>query len=223
MALATSSNKNEAEQAMIKSQQLLLQHNIDVRNIEDAEDEKIFLKRIMKQTKKDAKMRSIAHILETFFVNIVFNRRENFTYLEAVGSAINVEIAEYVASTLEHKLDVLWDQTKKQQHGLKGSIAKNSFFIGVAKGYCDKINFLKKQYDSSTSNALILIEKKLQDAQAMVYQRLAKSSSQASYCSKSAWLGEQAGRDLNINPAVNNHAKNSETYLSFRSAADATS
>lgn len=112
MALATSSNEHEAQQAMIKSQQLLLKHNIDFRNIEDGEDEKIFLKRIMKQTKKNAKMRSIAQILGTFFVNIVYNRREGFTYLEVVGSATNVEIAEYVATTLEHKLDALWDQTK---------------------------------------------------------------------------------------------------------------
>ena len=33
MALSTSSNKNEAEQAMIKSQQLLLKHNIESRYI----------------------------------------------------------------------------------------------------------------------------------------------------------------------------------------------
>jgi hypothetical protein len=216
MALATSSNKHEAEQAMIKSQQLLLKHNIDLNNIENDEDEKIFLKRIMKQTKKNAKMRSIAQILETFFVNTVYNRREGFTYLEVVGNATNVEIAEYVANTLEHKLDTLWDQTKKQQTGLKGTIAKNSFFIGVAKGYCNKINFLKRQYDCNTSHALILIEKKLKDAEAMVYQRLSKSSSHASYCSKSSWLGEQAGRELNINPAVNNYPNNSDTYLSFQ-------
>jgi hypothetical protein len=39
MALATSSNKHEAEQAMIKSHQLLLKHNIDVSNIVDDEEE----------------------------------------------------------------------------------------------------------------------------------------------------------------------------------------
>lgn len=216
MALATSSNKHEAEQAMIKSQQLLLKHNIDVSNVEDDEEEKIFLKRIMKQTKKSAKMRSIAQILGTFFVNTVYNRSEGFTYLEVVGSATNVEIAEYVAKTLERELDTLWDQAKEQQPDLKGAIAKNSFFIGVARGYCNKIHFLKRQYDTNTSNALILIEKKLKYATAMAYPQLSKSSSHASYCSKSSQLGEQAGRELNINPAVNNYSNNSETYLSFQ-------
>ena len=69
MALATSSNKHEAEQAMIKSQQLLLKHNIESKYIGGEDEEKIFLKRIMKQKKENAKMRSIANILETFFVN----------------------------------------------------------------------------------------------------------------------------------------------------------
>jgi len=216
MALAASNNKNEAEQAMIKSQQLLLKHNIDFRNNEGEDDEKIFLKRIMKQKKKNAKMHAIAKILETFFVNTVYNRQEGFTYLEIVGSAVNIEIAEYVANTLQHKLDTLWNQAKKQQLSLKGTIAKNSFFLGVAQGYCNKIHFLKRQYNSNTSTALIVIEKKLEDTKAMVYPRLTASNSHARYCSESSRLGEQAGRQLNINPAVNNPPKNSEAYLSFQ-------
>lgn len=216
LALATSSNKHEAEQAMIKSQQLLLKHNIDFRNIEDEEDEKIFLKRVIKQKKENAKMRSIANILETFFVSTIYNRQEGCIYLEVIGSATNVEIADYVANALQQQLDILWTQTKKQQPGLKGAIAKNSFFLGVAQGYCNKINFLKKQYDSNTSTALILIEKKLQDAKEMVYQRLIKSTSNARYCSRSSWLGEQAGRGLNINPAVSNYSNNSKKYISFQ-------
>lgn len=216
MALATSSNKHEAEQAMIKSQQFLLKHNIDFKNIEDEDDEKIFLKRIMKQKKESAKMRSIAKILETFFVNTVYNRKNGCIYLEVIGNSTNVEIAEYVANTLQHQLDVLWNQAKKHQPDLKGTIAKNSFFIGVAQGYCNKINFLKRQYDRNTSNALILIEKKLQNAEAIVYQRLTKGKSHARYCSKSSWLGEQAGKELNINPAVSNYSKHSESYLSFQ-------
>jgi hypothetical protein len=104
MALATSSNKNEAEQAMIKSQQLLLKYNIESKYIDGEDDEKIFLKRIMKQKKENAKMRSIATILETFFVNVVYSRAGDFIYLEILGNAVNIEIAEYVAEVL-HKGD----------------------------------------------------------------------------------------------------------------------
>lgn len=216
MALATSHNKHEAELAMIKSQQLLLKHNIDVKNIEDQEDEKIFLKRILKQKKENAKLRSIAKILETFFVNTIYNHKEGCIYLEVIGSATNVEIAEYVANTLELQLDLMWEQTKKQEPALKGIVAKNSFFLGVAQGYCNKIHFLKKQYDKNTSNALILIEKKLQDAKAMVYPRLSSRKSSARYCSKSSWLGEQAGSKLNINPAVNNVRNKAEIFITLK-------
>lgn len=216
LALTASNNKYEAEQAMIKSQQLLLKHNIDAKNVEDAGDEKIFLKRIMKQKKENAKMRSIAHILETFFVNTVYRRSEGCVYLEIIGSATNIEIAEYVAGTLQTQLDLLWKQTQKEQTNLKGVVAKNSFFLGVAKGYCDKINFLKKQYDHTTSNALVLIEKKLQHAQEMVYERLTKSKSNGRHCSQSSRLGEQAGKGLSINPAVKDSgSRSANTFIAF--------
>ncbi len=210
MALSSSSSKNESEQAMVKSQQLLLKHNINSRYITD--EEKIILKRIMKQKRDNAKMRSIAKILKTFFVNTVYNRIEGFTYLEIIGNAINVEIAEYVASFLNHELDRLWKLAKKQSL-LTGQTAKNSFLLGVAKGYCDKIQALKRQHDNNTSNALMIIEKMLEDAESMVYPRLTKSRSYSQHCANSAQLGEQAGSQLSINPALNNSAKNSGAYL----------
>ncbi len=212
MALANSSNKNEAEQAMIKSQQLLLKHNIESKYIGNDDDEKMFLKRIIQQKQKDAKMRTIAKILETFFVSSVFKRIGDFTHLEILGSAVNIQIAEYVADVLLQKLDPLWNQTK-QEHELKGIVAKNSFFLGLAKGYCDKINFLKKSYQTDVSHALIVIEKKLKEAQAMAYPRLTFERSQRSYCHEASQLGELAGRQLNINPALRENAKNSGAFL----------
>lgn len=202
MALASSSNQNEAEQAMIKSQQLLLKHNIDAKYVGGEEEEKVFLKRIFKQKKENAKMRSIARILETFFVNIVYFRSSGFIYLEIVGSEVNIEIAEYVANFLGDELEKIWDQTRQQHQGLKGMVAKNSFFLGIAKGYCNKINSLKRQYNSDVCNALMIIEKKLIEAKAMIYPRLSSCKSNASHCHLSSALGEQAGRQLSINPAI---------------------
>lgn len=213
MALATSSNEHEAEQAMIKSQQLLLKHNIDTRYLESEEEEKIFLKRILKQKKENAKMRSIATILETFFVSTVYSRGDGFIYLEIVGSGVNVEIAEYVANFLDQELENRWEQAKRQFIGLKGMVAKNSFLLGIAKGYCNKINSLKRGYHSDVSRALMVIEKKLVEAKAMVYPRLRFSSSNARYCPESSALGERVGRELNINPGISSPAKNSGALL----------
>lgn len=201
MALATSSNKHEAEQAMIKSQELLLKHNLEYRG---EDDEKVCLKRILKQKRENAKMRAIAKILETFFVSTVYHRASDFIYLEILGDEVNVEIAEYVAGFLEHELDHLWNQTD-----LKGQLAKNSFFLGLATGYCNKIQALKRTYNQ---NALILLDKKLIEAKAMAYSHLSKVRSRSGHCRESALLGEQMGRALNIKPAVTN---NSQKLLSY--------
>ena len=214
MALATSSNKHEAEQAMIKSQQLLLKHNIESKYIGGEDDEKIFLKRIMKQKNKNAKMRSIANILETFFVSVVYNRIGDFTYLEIMGNAVNIEIAEYVANVLHCELDKLWYQAQRQAN-LRGTVAKNSFFIGLAKGYCNKVQALKREYNNDVTNALMVIEKKLIDAREMVYQRLSSTKSCASHCWESSAVGEQMGRQLNINPAINKSSNNTEALIAY--------
>jgi len=210
MALTTSSSKNEAEQAMIKSQQLLLKHCVDSKDIENEDEERFVLKRIMKQKKENAKMRSVGKILETFFVSVVYRRAESDTYLEVLGNAVNVEIAEYVAETLYREMDKLWIQAQ-QQACLKGRIAKNSFFLGIAKGYCNKIQALTRDYNSDTTNALIVIEKKLTDAKALAYQRLYSKRSRVGYCQESSILGEQAGKALNFTPAVKN--KSSKSFL----------
>lgn len=213
MALATSSNKNEAEQAMIKSQQLLLKHNIESRYIGGEEEEKIFLKRILKQKKENAKLRSIAVILGTFFVSTVYRRSDDYIYLEILGSAVNVEIAEHVAIVLYDEMENLWSQAQDQAN-LSGMVAKNSFFLGLAKGYCDKVQALKRDYDNAVMNALMVIENQLIDAKALVYQRLSTTKSRSHYCPESSAVGEQMGRQLNINPAINK-SSNSAALIAF--------
>jgi hypothetical protein len=207
MSLATSNNEHEAEQAMIKSQQLLLKYNIDSRYMERTDEERVFLKRILKQKKENAKMRSIARILETFFVNTIYSRSAGFIYLEIVGSEVNIEIAEYVAAYLDRELEILWEISKQKHVGLKGAIAKNSFFLGIAKGYCNKIHSLKREYSEEVSEALMVIEKKLIDAKGMIYSRLRSSSSNGRFCRESSALGEQVGKQLKINPAIGQQPK----------------
>lgn len=212
MALASSSNQNEAELAMVKSQQLLLKHNIESTYFGCDSDERVFLKRILKQKRKNGKMRSVARILETFFVSIVYTRRGEFTHLEILGNAVNIEIAEYVASFLHLELDALWAAAKKSAN-LKGAVAKNSFFLGIAKGYCNKIQALKKEYSSDASRALLVIQKQLVDAQAMAYDRLVFAKSGASHCPAASKLGEQMGRKLSINPAIKDACNPSQALL----------
>ncbi|MCX6990654.1 MAG: DUF2786 domain-containing protein [Chlamydiae bacterium] len=215
LALATSSNKHEAELAMIKSQQLLLKHNLESRFIDTDDKDKVFLKRLIKQPKKTAKMRSIAKILETFFVSVVFNRNKEGTHLEILGTAMNVQIAEYVADILQDKLEDLWDMSKKE-YNLKGAIAKNSFFYGVAKGYSDKISALKRSYQTEVTSALIILEKALERGKEIAYKRLVSSKSSGHYCRESSELGEKAGKGLSINLGIGKSSKKSEALIEYQ-------
>ena len=126
MALSTSSNSYEAELALLKSQELVLKHNIDTTFVTGQPEEQMHLKRIIKERRETAKMRCIARILETFFVSVIFNRGQEYTYLEVLGEEANIEIAEYVAGFLDNELESLWNQAQKKT-GIKGATAKNSF------------------------------------------------------------------------------------------------
>jgi len=216
MALSSSQNENESEQAMIKSQQLLVKYHLETIDAQ-TDEEKVFLKRILRQKRENAKMRSIALILETFFVNIVYSKSSEATYLEIVGSALNIEIAEYVADFLDFELDKLWDLAREKHKTLKGLIAKNSFYLGIAKGFCDKIEFLKKEYqrDGVVGNGLMIIEKKLIEAKEMVYPHLRKSKSSGSYSHEASMLGQQMGKSLSIRPGVGSASKNSGASLTY--------
>ncbi len=215
MALTTSCHKNEAEQAMIKSQQLLLKHNMESTYMSNEGDEKIILKRIMKQKKENAKMRAISRILATFFVSTVYSRAGEFTYLEILGNELNIEIAEYVATVLQRELDNLWDQAQ-QLANIRGTIAKNSFFLGLAKGYCNKIQILKTEHGNDVTRALMVIDKQLTDAKATAYPHLSSSrGSNGRYCPEASAVGEQIGRQFNINPAIHDSSKAPQTLIVY--------
>lgn len=194
IALGRSSNPNEASQAILKSRELLLKHNIDY--LGDSSEE-VFLKRILHQKRKNSKMEAIAHILETFFVSTVYNHGIDGICLEILGSSVNIEIAEYIAHILKVELDHLWEQSK-----LKGLAEKNSFFYGVAKGYCDKVEALKKVQLKESGNALLIIAQKLEGAKAMAYGRLSISKSQRKLSKSALLLGKQMGKGLRFKKAV---------------------
>lgn len=201
LALTSSENQHESEQALIKAQQLLLKHNLEL-NEEDQKEDDIILKRIMKQKKQDAKLKSIAKILETFFINVIFHRGLNHTHLEITGTKINVDIAEYVAYFLYHELDMLWNKVQQIHKDLKGLSAKNSFFYGIAKGYCRKIGALKNETTQYSPGALLTIEKNLTAIKNLIYPHLSVMRSQHKNCQQASHLGEQAGKDLNIHQAI---------------------
>lgn len=205
MALQSSSNPHEAETAMLKAQELLLKHNVDAKALVEDGD-KMVLKRILIQKKIDTKTTAISKILETFFVSCVFKRTSSFVALEILGTPENIDIAEYVAHVLQVEMERLWREVQRTTH-LQGQIAKNSFFYGLAKGYCDKIEAHKKRYDTATSSALLVIEKQLTEAKEMVYPKLKTKKSKRGYSPDADSLGQKMGKNLNINTGISKTSK----------------
>ncbi len=199
LKLASSNNPHEAELATIKANQLLLKHNLELLDHNDEEDE-FCLKRVITGKRVMGKHRAIYEILTSFYVHPVFNHGIGGFYLEVVGSRANVELADYVAQFLDYQLEKLWDNAKKEIKGKVGIRQKNSYMMGVAKGYTDKIELSRSEI--CTSKDLVRVNKGLKVAIGTVYGRLGSSRSQSKECQNSKGLGHKDGKNLSINPGL---------------------
>ncbi|MBM3197980.1 MAG: DUF2786 domain-containing protein [Chlamydiae bacterium] len=214
LALTTSHHRHEAELAFAKAQQLLLIHNMDMTQVSHDHEEEFVCQQILPSLRSTAKHDAIGRILRTFFVNVVHVSGRGIMHLEISGTRTNVEVAEYVASVLDHKLDKLWESAQGDNLHLRGITAKRSFFIGIAMGYCDRIQALKQTHKQEESRAVVVLEKHLEEIRDMIYPRLSRSRQGGRYCADSLALGQQAGQQLQIHAGIMRPPACTERYLS---------
>lgn len=204
LQLAQSSNSHEAELATIKANQLLLRHNLE--HITDNVPETIYLDRVLYQKRKDAKLTAIYDILRHFIVKAVISYGKDSCCLEVSGSLTNVRLARYVAEFLNREMEHLWQLTR-QEHELQGLRAKNSFFLGVARGYDEKMKEAKTTFSREDQQALVLVEKNLHQHTSLIYRRLSQTSSGNLLDEDARALGVQKGKSLTIRPGVEGKGK----------------
>lgn len=208
LALASSENSHEAELAMIRANELIIEYNLeDIKlRAQHLDDEESFVDTVLQGTKKNAKYSAIYDILRTFQVAPVFNMSKGSFQLEVVGSKQNIELAKYVAGFLDHKLEELYlAEKKKNPKILSGLASKNAFMKGIGLGYVEKIE--KGIQQSKHSQDLILLKADLQRVLNRVYPRLGSSYSTGGSTNKMAkQLGEQSGKNLSITPSINNNS-----------------
>ncbi len=197
LSLAASTNPHEAQAATLKANELLLEHNLTLDTAHSQHNEDISL-RILPSKRADAKFCAISQILRTFFVYPIISHGEDGVYLEIFGSKENVAIADYVADFLDKTVDILWDKAKANNHELKGTAAKNSFFRGVAAGYLEQVNKEKRSQSADVKNQLIRIETALTQKVSMAYPHLRMSRSSYVHSETAASLGKKAGASLQI-------------------------
>lgn len=206
--LAGSSNPHEAELATLKANQLLLKHNLNYTKI--SSDEYLYVKKVLRQKRKDAKLSAIYDILRHFMVRPILSYGKKEVSLEVTGTKTNLELAEYVAGFLNEELERLWLRFKKE-HALKGVKAKNSFYFGVAKGYDQKITQTRRSFTQEETTALAVISNNLDTQIQRIYNRLSSAGSSSGRDHNSFSLGQKAGKSLSINQGIKSGA--SALYL----------
>lgn len=204
LMLAQSSNTHEAELATLKANELLLRHNLDYIKSERGP---IYMDRLLERPRKDSKLTAIYDILKHFIVRTVMSSGKRTCCLEVSGSLTNVKLARYVAEFLDREMEHLWELARKE-HDLQGLRAKNSFFLGIARGYDEKMKRSKESFSADDQRALILVERQLEKETAFIYRRLSSVSSGHQMDNRANQIGIQKGRDLNIRQGVEGRGKN---------------
>ena len=176
LALAKSSNENEAALAMQKANELMAKYNVLQLN---GKYKLCYASLIINKKKKriESYQRRICAILTSFFfVKIVtsylydpFSDQTHKT-IEILGTQENITIGEYCYYFLENQLAALWEQNR-YKYGGKTRTEKNSYYLGLLNGFQKKLNAqkislrekkchnLKQNGDQDTmSHALITIE-----------------------------------------------------------------
>jgi len=204
LMLAQSSNAHEAELATLKANELLLRHNLEY--LKDPE-EPIYMDRLLLRKRKDTKLSAIYSMLKHFIVKPVISQGKDSCCLEVSGTLTNVKLAGYVANFLDQELDHLWEKARVE-HGLSGLQAKNSFYLGVAEGFDQKMKASKMQFSDVDQKALVVVEKQLEIDTQIIYRRLGQSKSGHQRDHNANQAGKQKGLSLTIRNAVEGKRKN---------------
>jgi hypothetical protein len=197
LALSDSPNKNEAEAAMTKAQELMLKHNIDMRSVEQHDSE--YINETSESFKREhPSMKFINSIVEKyFFVRIVKSNRRTHKYFNYIGEKQNVQTAIHTVNFLKSTFDRLWKEYKAETGAGRGS--KQSFVCGLYEGFCEKMD--QQRQEAEQKYELVLVEDpRATEKMNELFPRL-KTSSGARMNLRDAnaqSAGHAAGRNINL-------------------------
>lgn len=221
LALAESSNQNEAFIAMKKVQQLYETYHIE-HLCRKEESQYVSVMIGHKKKRIEAYQSMIASLLvRHFYVRIIHTSLysaedcKEYKVLEVLGAKHHVEMAEYVYWFLYNHIQIFWKEFKKSNPS-KSLAARNNYFQGVVSGFDERLLKSKKNRESGTGkgvvaaqsqNTLILLEQESKRLKQFVGHKFpstkvsyTSSSSKPDYSSFSA--GKAKGRNLVLHRGV---------------------
>jgi hypothetical protein len=154
LALATSSNENEAALAAAKAQELLVKYNLNMNEVDahDADYTREAGEVLKRVSKKDRFINMI--LTEFFFVDIVMSSRVGRgTSFITLGKRHNVEIASYVRGFLMRAFEESFTIYRKNTGAAVG--ARDSFYYGMFKGIKAQLSETKAKVEQQVGLVVV--------------------------------------------------------------------
>lgn len=153
LALAESSNVNEAQSAMNAAQRLMLKYNLDTEATRAAGG--YGFRHLGRPSGRiHEHERILGNILgEHFFVEVIWVpvyrplEQKRGSVLEICGSPANLEMAAYVHGFLLHTAEQLWSGHKRER-AIRGDRDRRTYLAGVMSGFLEKLNAQRVQHRS---------------------------------------------------------------------------
>lgn len=138
LALTKTNFQSEAEAAMLKAQELLMEHNLSMRDIEDTEEGVVVTEEQLEQKNPQWWFFSLAAIIaNNFRCNVIrhgfsYSRQKNFRFIgREIDVKIAIEILKFAASLIRYNSKPY--QAKSASHA-------NTYIAGFLKGLNDKFD-----------------------------------------------------------------------------------
>ncbi len=167
LALANSSNPNEAAAAMQKVQELYLKYNLEEITEKRDKDCQVRLIRFGRKRLERFHYLACSILSDFYFVDVIYGSLfdsealTEYRTAEVLGTKQNVLMAEYVYHFLFQQAEQFWKHRRKEGGG-----SRSSFFLGVFSGFQEKlkeqkeamVSTIQREGSSEQKNALAVLE-----------------------------------------------------------------
>jgi hypothetical protein len=151
LALAESSNVNEAQAAMSAAQRLMLKHNLE--SVAQKVPRAYGFRHLGTPTGRVTESeRLLGAILgKHFFVEVIWVpvyrplEQKRGSVLEVCGTPANLEMAAYVHAFLSHSAEKLWEEHRRALK-IRGNRDRRPYLAGVMAGFMEKLNSQRQSH-----------------------------------------------------------------------------
>lgn len=220
LSLATSSNQNEANSAMVAAQKLIESYNLEI--IKSNKVRHFRTKRIGQTMSRRPKyMYSVSGMLSMFYhVKTIWENtysldaEQKGNVLAIIGTDSNLEIAEYVHDFVHQYIDSHWLVAKKKM-GV-AHFKKNDFAIGVVNGFINKLQQenINNQAANGEFELTVVSDPQLDAYYKFLYPRTATIKRKTRSVHKELYEhGLEKGNDMVIHKGIHDKKGNRQNLL----------